>query len=436
MRALLAGLGEEPAPAAVVARLERVLRGRPPPAPARAPAARRPADGAPVARSPLAVAAIAPPSLVVVGSRSTTSAAASAQRGRRERAPRRRRGGAVGRAAAARRPRRGRPPPRGSAASAGAPRDAPRPADGAPPRRPAAAGAPQAAETVPRDGRRDAGRRLRAVRRRSDAYRETRPAPSLGPRRSHRDRARSPRCPVLLATPTPYDWERCGSCGAQRLVAADGAHAGFAALAAPWRRVVAALLDLGAVRLACRGARAAGAAATGSPTRRRDRRRRGLVGRRRSSRRSIYPTGRDRRARPHARQAPARASTSSATTGARRSLPARRRARGRRQGAAARVARSRGRRSIAILVAAQPATAPSDDAGTYVRRSCARSGARRSPASRPACCSPAAAGRALHDAHGAAPPASAGPSASVEQRDSGSGRPAAPAAPASDVPAA
>ena len=50
-------------------------------------------------------------------------------------------------------------------------------------------------------------------------------------------------CPIC-ATPTPYDWDRCGSCGAQRLVAADGSHAGFARLAAPWRRVVAALIDL------------------------------------------------------------------------------------------------------------------------------------------------------------------------------------------------
>lgn len=50
-------------------------------------------------------------------------------------------------------------------------------------------------------------------------------------------------CPVCNA-PTPYDWNRCGTCGAQRIVAADGSHAGFARLAAPWRRVVAALLDL------------------------------------------------------------------------------------------------------------------------------------------------------------------------------------------------
>jgi uncharacterized RDD family membrane protein YckC len=50
-------------------------------------------------------------------------------------------------------------------------------------------------------------------------------------------------CPICSA-PTPYDWDRCGNCGAQRIVAADGSHAGFAALAAPWRRVVAVLLDL------------------------------------------------------------------------------------------------------------------------------------------------------------------------------------------------
>jgi uncharacterized RDD family membrane protein YckC len=50
-------------------------------------------------------------------------------------------------------------------------------------------------------------------------------------------------CPIC-AVPTPYDWDRCGNCGAQRIVAADGSHAGFARLAAPWRRVVATLLDL------------------------------------------------------------------------------------------------------------------------------------------------------------------------------------------------
>ena len=49
-----------------------------------------------------------------------------------------------------------------------------------------------------------------------------------------------PRC----SAPTPYDWERCGTCGAQRLVAADGSHAGFAALASPWRRLLAQLLDV------------------------------------------------------------------------------------------------------------------------------------------------------------------------------------------------
>jgi uncharacterized RDD family membrane protein YckC len=50
-------------------------------------------------------------------------------------------------------------------------------------------------------------------------------------------------CPIC-DVPTPYDWDRCGNCGAQRLVAADGSHAGFVRLAAPWRRVVAALIDL------------------------------------------------------------------------------------------------------------------------------------------------------------------------------------------------
>ena len=50
-------------------------------------------------------------------------------------------------------------------------------------------------------------------------------------------------CPICSA-PTPYDWDRCGTCGSQRIVAADGSHAGFARLAGPWRRVAAALLDL------------------------------------------------------------------------------------------------------------------------------------------------------------------------------------------------
>ena len=49
-----------------------------------------------------------------------------------------------------------------------------------------------------------------------------------------------PRC----SAPTPYDWERCGSCGAQRMVAADGSYAGFAALSGPWRRIAALLIDL------------------------------------------------------------------------------------------------------------------------------------------------------------------------------------------------
>jgi uncharacterized RDD family membrane protein YckC len=50
-------------------------------------------------------------------------------------------------------------------------------------------------------------------------------------------------CPICAA-PTPYDWNRCGSCGAQRLVDPGGGHAGFVPLASPWRRVAAALLDL------------------------------------------------------------------------------------------------------------------------------------------------------------------------------------------------
>jgi uncharacterized RDD family membrane protein YckC len=43
--------------------------------------------------------------------------------------------------------------------------------------------------------------------------------------------------------PTPYDWERCGSCGAQRLLDADGAYAGHRRLAALRRRALALLVD-------------------------------------------------------------------------------------------------------------------------------------------------------------------------------------------------
>jgi uncharacterized RDD family membrane protein YckC len=43
---------------------------------------------------------------------------------------------------------------------------------------------------------------------------------------------------------TPAAWERCGHCGAQRLLAADGSVAGFRRYAGFWRRTLAVLIDL------------------------------------------------------------------------------------------------------------------------------------------------------------------------------------------------
>lgn len=50
-------------------------------------------------------------------------------------------------------------------------------------------------------------------------------------------------CP-LCAAPTPYDWNRCAGCGAQRLRRADGGHHGFAPAGGTWRRLAAALIDV------------------------------------------------------------------------------------------------------------------------------------------------------------------------------------------------
>jgi uncharacterized RDD family membrane protein YckC len=44
--------------------------------------------------------------------------------------------------------------------------------------------------------------------------------------------------------PAPTDWDRCGHCGAQRLLDAAGAYARHARPAATWRRIAAGLVDL------------------------------------------------------------------------------------------------------------------------------------------------------------------------------------------------
>jgi uncharacterized RDD family membrane protein YckC len=44
-------------------------------------------------------------------------------------------------------------------------------------------------------------------------------------------------------SPTPQDWERCGACGAQRLLDDDGAYAGHRRLAGVRRRALALLVD-------------------------------------------------------------------------------------------------------------------------------------------------------------------------------------------------
>ncbi len=51
-------------------------------------------------------------------------------------------------------------------------------------------------------------------------------------------------CPVC-GLRTPYDWERCGWCGAQRLLAHDGVYAGHRRLAPFGRRLVAGTIDIG-----------------------------------------------------------------------------------------------------------------------------------------------------------------------------------------------
>jgi uncharacterized RDD family membrane protein YckC len=50
-------------------------------------------------------------------------------------------------------------------------------------------------------------------------------------------------CDVCLRT-TPTAWERCGHCGAQRLLGADGSVAAFRRYAGFWRRALAVLIDL------------------------------------------------------------------------------------------------------------------------------------------------------------------------------------------------
>jgi uncharacterized RDD family membrane protein YckC len=50
-------------------------------------------------------------------------------------------------------------------------------------------------------------------------------------------------CPVCAA-PTPLDWDRCGTCGAQRLRTRDGGHHGYARPGGPWRRAAATLVDI------------------------------------------------------------------------------------------------------------------------------------------------------------------------------------------------
>lgn len=56
---------------------------------------------------------------------------------------------------------------------------------------------------------------------------------------------------VLATTPcsvcskdTPVEWTRCGSCGAQRVLHADGSIGGYRRYAGVWRRAAAVLVDL------------------------------------------------------------------------------------------------------------------------------------------------------------------------------------------------
>jgi uncharacterized RDD family membrane protein YckC len=48
----------------------------------------------------------------------------------------------------------------------------------------------------------------------------------------------------VCARETPAAWERCGHCGAQRLLGLDGAVAGYRRYAGFWRRSLAVVLDL------------------------------------------------------------------------------------------------------------------------------------------------------------------------------------------------
>ncbi len=234
-------------------------------------------------------------------------------------------------------------------------------------------------------------------------------------------------CPICSA-PTPYDWDRCGNCGSQRIVAADGSHAGFARLAGPWRRVAAAAPRPGAVRRA-RRARAGGAARAHrrpDPGRRRPG---GADGRDHPGRAAVRP-GLDRRQRPHASASGCCASTWSATTAARRPT----------RGPAVR----EGVGKVLLLgsLIALPLLRDPDRRGDQlrrhrrerrhvrrhrraVRRAC------RSRASRSACCSPATGTARVHDRMAGTVCVAGVPVSRTAEAPL-----AAPAAPVSDVPAA
>ena len=194
VRALLAGLGEEPAPPAVVARLERVLESQLPPRPGAAPGGG------------------------VAGCRARRASGARRRRRRHRRRAAWCRGPATTTPQTARSARRSRPAAARRRSSR--PAAAPAAADGdaradrcgrtppplaprvAPARRGCAGGQGRPA---PRSPRTPAEAELRQAA--LDAYRETRRvllAPAL-----HHDRSRPP-LPHLLA-PTPYDWDRCGN---------------------------------------------------------------------------------------------------------------------------------------------------------------------------------------------------------------------------------
>jgi uncharacterized RDD family membrane protein YckC len=50
---------------------------------------------------------------------------------------------------------------------------------------------------------------------------------------------------TVCGSPTPYDWPSCSACGAQRMLAPDGTHAGYRQIAQRWRRILATGLDFG-----------------------------------------------------------------------------------------------------------------------------------------------------------------------------------------------